>query len=160
MDPQFLPFTTTMTIDAIRRTKNSTAAGPNGLTSLHLKHLGPLGFRFLTRLFNLSVQTANIPSIWKSAVIIPVPKPGKPLDQGTSYRPISLLAPEGKVLERLIMPFLHRAINPNDSQHGFRSNRSIVTALLPLVTTIARGFNAPKPALRMGLLCFNLSKGF
>ena len=56
LDTQYLPFTIAMTVDAIRKTKNYTAAGPNGLTALHLKHLGPNGIRFLTRLYNLSVQ--------------------------------------------------------------------------------------------------------
>ena len=35
-----------------------------------------------------------------------VPKPGKPADLGTSYRPISLLCPTVKVLERLLQPKL------------------------------------------------------
>ena len=127
---------------------------------MHLKHLGPNGLRFLTRLFNLSVQNADIPAIWRSATIIPVPKPGKAADQGVSYRPISLLCPEVKVLERLQLPALVSSLVPNSSQHGFRANHSTVTALLPLATAIARGFNAPKPAERTGLLSIDLSKAF
>merc|ERR1711911_138197 len=113
--------------------------GPNELNIIHLKHLGPLGIKFLTRLFNLSVRKADIPAIWSSATIIPVPKPGKPLDQGNSYRPISLLCPEAKILEKLIQPSLAASLKPNQHQHGFRSSRSTVTALLPLVTAVAEG---------------------
>ena len=114
----------------------------------------------MTRLFNLSVQNADIPAIWRSANIIPVPKPGKPQDQGGSYRPISLLCPEIKILERLHLPSLSSSLIPNSTQHGFRPNQSTVTALFPLVTSVARGFNAPKPAERTGLLSIDLSKAF
>ena len=58
------------------------------------------------------------------------------------------------------MPDLLSAITPNDTQHGFRSNRSTVRAMLPLVTTIARGFNEPKPVKHTGLLLVDLSKAF
>ena len=160
LDPMFTPFSTTLTVEAIKATRNSTVAGPNGLTALHLKNIGHHGDRFLTRLFNLSVQNADIPTIWKSAIIIPVPKPGKPADQGNSYRPISLLAPEVKILERLILPALKSSLLPNDNQHGFRPNRSTITALMPLVTTTALGLNQRKPAARTGLLAVDFSKAF
>ena len=40
MDPSFSPFTDEATIAAIKRAKNSSAAGPDGLTMVHLKHFG------------------------------------------------------------------------------------------------------------------------
>ena len=160
LDRSFTPFSSSDTVDAIKATKHSTAVGPNGLTALHLKHLGPLGIRYLTHLFNLSVQAADIPSIWKSAHVIPILKPAKPADQGNSYRPISLLCPEIKVLERLNLRFLKASLTPSPSQHGFRSQHSTVSAILPLTTNIARGLNAKKPAVRTGLLCVDLSKAF
>ena len=49
-----------------------------------------------TTLFNLSVTTCQIPDIWKSSLINPIPKPGKDTSQGTSYRPIWLLCPAAK----------------------------------------------------------------
>ena len=63
LDRNFAPFSDTDTVDAIKASRNSTAAGPNGITMLHLKHLGPLGIRFLTHLFNLSVQAADFSAI-------------------------------------------------------------------------------------------------
>ena len=47
-----------------------------------------------------------------------------------------------------------------DSQHGFRSQRSATSALLPLANRVASGFNTKKPATRTGLLCVDLSKAF
>ena len=98
--------------------------------------------------------------IWRSANVIPVPKPGKPANDSNGYRPISLLAPAAKILEGLTLPDFSRSLIPNNSQHGFRPGRSTVTALLPLATKIATGFNARKPAKRTGLLSIDLSKAF
>ena len=41
LDLSYSPFSESDVVDAIRATKNLSAAGPNGLTPLHLKHLGP-----------------------------------------------------------------------------------------------------------------------
>ena len=101
LDTAASPFSPHYVSRAIRLGGNSRAAGPDGLTILHLKHLGPIGTAYLTNLFNLSYNHANIPSIWKTASIIPLLKPGKPAGLSTSYRPISLLCPVVNVLERL-----------------------------------------------------------
>ena len=85
LDRSYTPFSNSDTMDAIKARKNSPAAGPNGLTMLHMMHLGPMGIRYATHLFNLSVKAADIPAIWKSANVIPVLKPGKSPDQGPSY---------------------------------------------------------------------------
>jgi hypothetical protein len=90
LDHSFMPITEVMTKDSIQKSSNSTAAGSDGLTSLHLKFLGPLGIAYLTKLFNFSVARADIPAVWKRANIIPIPKPGKPVELSTSYGPISL----------------------------------------------------------------------
>jgi hypothetical protein len=74
-----------MSEEAIRKSSCSTATGPDGLTTLHLKHLGPAGIGYLTDPFNLSVKDAVVPAIWKLALVLPILKPGKPADQGTLY---------------------------------------------------------------------------
>ena len=113
LDRSYSPFTPVLTAEAIRLTNNLTAAGPNHITALHLKHLGRRGLIFLTHLFNLSVRDACMPVIWRSANIVPVLKPGKPVNIGTSYCPISLLCPEIKVLEHLLLPALLSLLSPN-----------------------------------------------
>ena len=144
---------------AIRNSGNSRAAGPDGLTIIHLKHIGPLATHYLTHLYNLSYNHANIPSIWKSAIVIPIPKPGKPAGLGPNYRPISLLCPAVKVLERLLLPELN-SLPLSPTQHGFRPTRSTTTALLPLTHQVVTGFNQPRPPLRTVAVSIDLSKAF
>ena len=93
LDHSSTPFTPGQVKEAIENSGSSTALSPDGLTVLQLKHLGPLGLRYLCRLFNLSFTHARIPDIWKHAIIVPLLKPGKPKEQGTSYQPISFLCP-------------------------------------------------------------------
>ena len=93
-----------LVMKAIKSCRNSKAFGPDKLSIFHLKHLGPRAIEYITTLFNLSATTCRITTIWKSSLIIPIPKPGKDTSQGTSYRPISLICPAAKVLESLFLP--------------------------------------------------------
>ena len=160
LDPAFGPFSPELIRDALRASGSSTAPGPDGLTILHLRHLGPIGISYLCALFNLSVAGADIPAVWKSATVSSIPKPGKPSDNSASYRPISLLSPAAKLLERLILPYLQDHLTLADSQHGFRQQRSTTSALLPIVQTAVTGFNQFKPPDRTVLMAIDFSRAF
>ena len=103
---------------AFKSFRNSKAFGPDKLSIFHLKHLGPRAIEYITAFFNLSDTTCRIPAIWKSSLIIPIPKPGKDTSQRTSYRPISLICPAAKVLESLFLPSINKYLIPAQDQHG------------------------------------------
>ena len=106
------------------------------------------------------MQQSIIPSIWKSSIIIPLPKPGKDPGESKSYRPVSLLCPAIKILERLILPTLTETLPIPDFQHGFRKKHSTVTALHDFNQAIAKGFNKKLPPDRTILLQIDMSKAF
>ena len=93
-------------------------------------------------------------------MIIPLLKPKKPPDESKSYRPVSLLSPAAKVLEKLILPELNKELPIPDFQHGFRKKHSTVSALNDLNQDIVSGFNQKKPAHRTVLLQIDMSKAF
>jgi hypothetical protein len=159
-DPTFAPFTPLATQDTINQAKSSSATGPDGLTAIHLKHIGPRCIAYLTDLFNLSDGNADLPALWKLAVIVPILKPGKLVNEGSSYRLISLLCPAVKVLERLLLPIITSALPKSSTQHGFAPLHSCTTALLPIVTRVAVGFNDSKPARRSAMCVIDISKAF
>jgi hypothetical protein len=72
LDRSFQIFTPLATRDAIMTAKSSTATGPDGLTSIHLRHLGPCAINNLTKLYNLSVRvrlfqpSGRLPSLCQS----------------------------------------------------------------------------------------------
>ena len=155
--PQFTP---TQVKNVIRKAKNSKAAGPDGITMIHLKHLGPNALDLLTETFNASLRQSKIPQIWKTSIVIPLLKPGKPAEESSSYRPVSLLCPAVKVLEKCLLPILQEHLRSATHQHGFRPRHSTISALNELSTAISDGFNKPKPAARSILVALDLSKAF
>ena len=127
-------FTSDQVTSAIKSCRSSRAYGPDTLSIFHLKNLGHLATEHLTSLYNDSLKSCRLPSIWKTSLVIPIPKPGKDSSQGTSYRPISLLYPAAKVLEWLILPSINEFLSPAKDQHGFRPRHSTTSALLQLTT--------------------------
>ena len=89
---------------AIKSCRNNRAYGPDFLSIFHLKNLAPLATEHLTTLYSDPLRSCRLPSIWKTSLVILIPKPSKDSSQGTSYGPISLLCPAAKVLKALILP--------------------------------------------------------
>ena len=153
-------FTTDLVRRAIKSCRNSKHFGTEKLSIFRMNHLGPRAIDYITALFNLSVTTCQIPAIWKSSLIIPIPKPGTDTSVGTSYPPISLLCPAAKVLDSLILPTINKYLQPAPDQHGFRPDHSTTSALLQMTTDIAMGFNRRKPLDRTICVAVDLSAAF
>ena len=110
-----ITLTTSQVQEAIKQSKNNNSQGPDKLNIRHLKHIGPLGLAFLTSMFKTALNKNIIPHTWKLANIVPIPKPNKDTDKGTSYRPISLLSVIAKTLEKSLLSYI-TANTP--MQHG------------------------------------------
>ena len=149
-------FTSDQVTSAIKRCRSSRAYGPDSLSIFHLNNLGPLA----TALYNDSLKSCRLPSIWKTPLVIPIPKPGKDSSQGTSYKPLSLLCPTAKVLKALILPSINEFLSPAKDQHGFRPRHSTTSALLQLTTDIETGFNQRKPPHRAVFVAIDLTAAF
>jgi hypothetical protein len=83
------------------------------ITARILKALPTSALRLLA-IYNAVLRTGRFPSQWEVAVIILIPKPGKPPEMVESYRPISLLQIISKqpiIESRQLIP---------DYQFGFR----------------------------------------
>ena len=95
----------------------------------------------LKLLFERSLESGTVPSIWTSANFSPLFKKG---DKSTAanYRPISLTCILCKVMEHLIASNVARHLDSNgimyDLQHGFRERRSCETQLASLIEDRAR----------------------
>ena len=155
-----IKITIAQTSAALKSTKNTNSTGTDGLNIRHLKHLGPKGLDYLTKILNLSLNKNIIPQIWKLAKIIPIPKPNKDPHQGSSYRPISLLSPTAKLLEKIILPYITNNIPSIYHQHGFKTKHSTTTALHQLTNHITTGFNQKKPPYRTITIALDMSQAF
>src|SRR2546426_7505752 len=106
--------------EAIKSSKTNRSTGPDNINIQHLKHRGPLALDYLTKTYNLAIHNNTIPPIWKLSKIIPIQKPNKNPNEGTSYRPIALLSPIAKTLEKTIPSQITQNIENNPHQHRFK----------------------------------------
>ena len=90
-------------------------------------------------MFSHSLTHGFIPPSLKRAAITPVFKSGNKTSP-CNYRPISLTSTIIKVFERIIrkqvVAFLTRQDHLNNTQHGFRSGRLCLSALLDVFDDI------------------------
>ena len=157
---QKITFTPAQTQAAIKKAKSSKALGPDNISPIMLKNLGPIAINYLTKIFNKCMELTIIPSIWKTAKIIPLLKPGKASNLGPSYRPVSLLSPAIKILEALLLPSINSAVQLATHQHGFRKGRSTCTALKSIINHVHTGLNRKKPSHRTVSVAIDLSRAF
>lgn len=133
---------------AVKQLPLKKSPGFDLITSKIVQELPEIALRYIQLLYNAVLRTSYFPQEWKVAIVVLFPKPAKPPQLVTSYRPISLLPLLGKMLERLLLPRLLRycsdaAIIPQH-QFGFRMQHSTIHQLHRLVDHIAKGFEERK----------------
>ena len=112
--------------------------------------------RLFLRLINQSFSEGKLPTRWKMAKIIPIPKKDK------THRPISLLPVISKVMERLVLAIVQWTAQPiNPHSLGFRSGFGTIDAIATLVhraapiTTLRSGYKT-----RAATIFHDLEKAF
>ena len=100
-------------------------------------------------------------SIWKTSLIIPIPKPGKKLiTRHFLQDPSRCYAQLPRSLKVLILPSINKFLSPAKDQHGFRPRHSTTSDLLQLTTDIETGFNQRKPPHRIVWVAIDLTADF
>ncbi|KAG5669722.1 hypothetical protein PVAND_000017 [Polypedilum vanderplanki] len=157
---------TTLTDEAeinaiIRNLKNPKCPGPDKISNRLIKNLPRRGIKYLSKIFNSCLYHNYFPTTWKSANVVPIPKPGKKKADPTAYRPISLLSSLSKILERIILIRIQNHIEINNiipnEQHGFRSNSSTTHLLYKIINHANTGLKSKKST---GLLSLDVEKAF
>ena len=113
--------------------KPNKAPGPDQIPNLVLKECASNLAPAIATMFQLSLDTGDLPSDWLNANIAPVHKKG---DKHTAenYRPISLTSVTCKLLEHIIYRHMLTHFEKHNTltnlNHGFRSGFSCETQLL------------------------------
>lgn len=128
----------------ISKLKEKKSPGYDLITNKILKNLPKKTIILITYIFNSMLRISYIPLIWKLSTIIVIPKPNKPKNVVTSYRPISLLPTLAKLFEKIIRlrirPILQTFNIIPHSQFGFRTNHSTVHQIHRLTDQISSSF--------------------
>ena len=147
-------------VDALGKCGNSSP-GPDGIHYEMIRRLPPPCFQSIVSLFNQSWSMGRLPSSWKKATVIPIPKKGKPPSEPTSYRPISLTSTLCKLFERVIAArlrwFLEKYGLLSSNQAGFRKGRGCSDQIVRLSQDIAA--SSSKKQMTLGVF-LDLEKAF
>ena len=99
------------------------APGADRVTNACLWECEDILTPYLLPLLSASLRLQSIPSEWKSALVVAVPKPGGDFSLPKGHRPISLLSCLSKVLERIVTVwftyFLETSCALSETQFGF-----------------------------------------
>ncbi|CAB0037365.1 unnamed protein product [Trichogramma brassicae] len=124
---------------ACRRIKDHTAPGPDGVPNSALKIAIDTRPDIFLQVYTACLRTGVFPACWKRQSLVLLPKPGKPPEEPSSYRPLCMLDTAGKILERLICDRLEAITESpgglSDHQYGFRKGRSTINAIENVIAT-------------------------
>ena len=139
-------------LDAIKSLKSNKTPGPDGFTSDFYKKFAPQLSPLLQAMFNESLSSGQLPPTLRQAAITLIPKKGKDPLQCPSYRPISLLNNDYKILSKILAgrleKFLPQIISAD--QTGFILNRHSSSNLRRLLN-ILYSPSTPAPEMVISL---------
>ncbi|XP_040075893.1 uncharacterized protein LOC115309781 [Ixodes scapularis] len=128
--------------EVFRQIMPSLSPGPDNFPPAFLRLLCPQVSPSLLSIFQSFLDTAAVPDLWKRALVTPIHKgKGKPVNDVSSYRPVSVTSILCRTFERMLNRTLLDYLSVNNilssSQHGFRPGRSCETALATITHYIS-----------------------
>ena len=139
-----------------RLVSQRSACGPDEITGAVLKHCHDSLAPVFTTLFQRSLESGHIPSIWKSSNVVPVPKKPSP-SALNDYRPIALASIPFKCMERIVLKRLLAATQSfqDPLQFAYTQNRNTEDAILTATHAVLKHLKKPKASARMLFLDFS-----
>ena len=113
---------------ALKRAKCS-APGEDAISYEMMKQVPEAYIRILAELYSKSPRKGKLPHIWKETKIIPIPKKNK-----DTYRPISLLPVQGKLMEKIMLQRIRWIASPHNARSlGFKPASGTRDAIATLI---------------------------
>ena len=140
--------------------KNSKSTSIDELDNFCVKIAADVIDKPLHHVITLSILQQTFPRSWKYSKVIPLHKKDCKLSM-KNYRPVSILSPFSKILEKVVYEQLYdyftnnKIFHPN--LHGYRQHRSTQTALL---TMYDRWVKAAEAGQVSGVVLLDLSAAF
>ena len=144
----------------LRSLSNSRSTGLDELDNFSVKLAADYIAKPLHHIVTLSIMQQKFPTSWKYSKVLPLHKKEDLLER-KNYRPVAILSPLSKVLEKIVYEHLYdyftvnRIFHPN--LHGYRKNRSTQTALLQMYDRWVRAASAGQVS---GVVLLDLSAAF
>lgn len=134
---------------AIKLTRTKKAPGLDNITNQTLKKLPKEGIIATQNIVNAILEYKHFPPEWKQALIVMIHKQGKPTNEVSGYRPISLLPAISKIAEKTIYTRLEKQVEDlnmiPDFQYGFRKEHGPTQQVIRLTEHINNHLNTATP---------------
>nr|KAG5691429.1 hypothetical protein BaRGS_016345 [Batillaria attramentaria] len=141
------PFNGDLTLEELRTAIGSLgsqgkATGHDPISYQVIRHFPDRMVKVLLGFYQTCWDSGQIPKAWKKAVVVAIPKDGKPPHLPTSYRPVALTSHLGKVYERLVRDRLEYHLEKHGiiplCQAGFRKGRGCMEHVARLTSEIKK----------------------
>ena len=136
--------------------KINKASGPDSVGNIILKICSHQLSGMFTKIFQLTLDRGVIPQIWKTSMIVPVPKSSK-VSALNDYRPVALTSSIMKCLEKLVSKFLLKDASSHldKFQFAYRCNRGVDDGVLVFLHKLYSHLDKPKSYARSMLIYFS-----
>ena len=119
----------------LKNLKNSKSTSIDELDNFCVKIAADEIDRPLHHIITLSILQHKFPRSWKYSKVIPLHKKHSKLEM-KNYRPVAILSPLSKILEKVVYEQLYEYMTRNNifhpNLHGYRQHRSTQTALMTM----------------------------
>ena len=119
-------------MENMQRMKNGKALGPDDIPVEVWKCLGKSALKFLTKLYNRTMESERMPEEWRDSVLIPIFKNKGDVQSCSNYRGIKLISHTMKLWERIVEKRLRSDLKFSNQQYGFMPGKSTTDALFAL----------------------------
>ena len=144
----------------LKALKNTKSTATDELDNFCVKLAADVIDKPLHHIITLSIIQRRFPAGWKFSKVIPLHKKQSKLEM-KNYRPVTILSPLSKVLEKVIYVQIYEYFSKNKifhpSLHGYRQHRSTQTALLSMYDRWVRAAAEGKVT---GVILLDLSAAF
>ncbi|XP_003724581.1 uncharacterized protein LOC100889924 [Strongylocentrotus purpuratus] len=129
----------------LKKIKPGKSSGPDGIPGRLVREFACELSIPLSGILNASYQHNKVPTQWKQAIIVPIPK-GPTSATLDKLRPISLTDHFSKIAELFITKLLLRDINPHLDKHQYGSRPSLSTTIciVDLINYLAKSAEKPR----------------
>uniref|UniRef100_A0A8K9UYS7 Reverse transcriptase domain-containing protein n=1 Tax=Oncorhynchus mykiss TaxID=8022 RepID=A0A8K9UYS7_ONCMY len=145
-----LSFTAAEVSKTFKRVNPRKAAGPDGIPSRALRACADQLAGVFTDIFNQSLYQSAVPTCFKRATIVPVPKKAK-VTELNDYRPVALTSVIMKCFERLVKDHITSTLPDtlDPLQFAYRPNRSTDDAISTTLHTALTHLDKRNTYVRM-----------
>ena len=149
-----------LVLKLLKGLKSSKSTSVDQLDNYAVKLASDFIARPVHHLITMSLMQQRFPSSWKYSKLIPLHKKDSMLEP-KNYRPVAILSPISKILEKVVFSQLYGYFTSNKilhkSLHGYRKNRSTLSALLQMYN---QWIQAASSGQTSGVVFLDLSAAF